>query len=128
MLNNISIIIISTLSLLLLGCTSSKSTFFHPQHGELSPSSPLLDKELRSCSKEIKIELINPVPTVADVAVSAIPVILKEDVLKGIEQGTKVFQSIKAVKTINNIKNTTQQSRSSLLSCMKRKGWTTVKK
>ena len=119
--------IISALSFLLLGCTASKSTFSHPQHGELSPSSPLLNKELRICSQQIKEEPINPISTVGDVVISSVPVVLNEDVVEGIQQGTEVFQAIKTVRTINNIKNITQQSRSSLLSCMEKKGWTAVK-
>ena len=122
------LIIISTLSLFLLGCASSKSSFSHAQHGELPASSPLLEKELRNCSQQIKKESINPIPTVGDVAISSIPVVLTEDVIKGIEQGTEAFQVIRTVKTINNLKNTTQKARNNLLGCMEKRGWTAVEK
>lgn len=128
MSNKISIIIILALSLLLLSCSSSKSTFSHPQYGELSPSSPLLNKELRSCSEQIKEKPIDPISTVGDVAISSIPVILQEDVVEGIQQGAELFQAIKTVRTINNVKNITQQSRNSLLSCMEKKGWRAVER
>ena len=121
-----SIIILLSLSLFLLGCSSSKSHFIHAKYGELPASSPILDKELRGCAKQLKENPSKIEMTKADVAMVSIPVVMEEDILVGIQKSTNILNTIRVAKELNSIKNKTQKARNGIFECMEKKGWKAV--
>ena len=114
------------LSLLLLGCSSPKSYFSHPQYGKLPASSPLLEKELQGCAKQIEKQPDNAIVTKADVAIASIPIIVEENIVTGIAKGTDMLNAIKVIRTVDTVKNKTLKARSSVLNCMEKKGWRAI--
>lgn len=116
-----------TISICLGGCSASSSSFYHAQYGTLSPSSPVLDRELRDCaSRTHDLPQSGNIDTTAgDFALAAIPVIREEDLGVGISKGASTLQAIRAVKAVSK---RTLSARGSILQCMKAKGWTPVRK
>ena len=126
MLRKTYIITILALSLLIVGCSSSKSHFTHTKYGELPASSPILDKELRGCAKQLKENPSKIEMTKADVAMVSIPVVMEEDILVGIQKSTNILNTIRVAKELNSIKNKTQKARNGIFECMEKKGWKAV--
>jgi len=122
-----SIIILLSLSLFLLGCSSSKSHFIHAKYGEFPASSPILDKELRGCAKQLKDNPSKIEMTKVDVAMVSIPVIMEEDVLAGVQKSADMLNAIRVAKELHLIKNKTQKARNGILECMEKKGWRAVR-
>lgn len=105
--------------LLISSCstTSSQPSFQHAKHGKLSVSSAIVDKELRSCSAQIKQQPQQNVTLGAPSIVSAsIPIIETTEITKGIVKGSNVVKAIVIAKTI-------RKAHTNIFSCMQEKGW-----
>ena len=133
MLNKVTMIIMALFALL-AGCstTTSKSYFSHEKHGKLPASSPVVDKEVRSCFRETEgekkseLKFKNKVGA-PEIVASMIPVIRETDISIGAAKSATIFKTaanarraIAAAKMIKGV-------RSEMLSCMNKKGWTPVK-
>ncbi len=134
MLNKCFTVIIMALFALLAGCstTAGKSYFSHEKHGKLPASSPVVNKEVKSCvrkaedEKKLGLKFKNKVGA-PEIVASMIPVIRETDISIGAAKSATIFKTaanarraIAAAKMIKDV-------RSEMLSCMDKKGWTPVK-